>query len=87
MQQSPEINPPRETGSRPEYIEIQTGAKRRIWGWVGFLLLFLAIAGLLVVIFIQFTASVALAVALVLFMIAYMAIMGWLASRKIERRE
>jgi hypothetical protein len=73
--------------SRPEYLEIDTGWRKRWLGLAGFLLAFLLVATILVYLFMQFTASLALGIGLVLFMIAYMAVMGYVAGRTVERRE
>jgi hypothetical protein len=77
---------PREP-ERPEYLEIDTGRKKRLLGWAGYILFFLAVCSVLVLLFIKFTSSYRLAVGLVGFMVAYMTLMGWFASRNWERRD
>ncbi len=67
-------------------MEIPAAVGRSWWGAVGFVLLFLAIVVALVLLFIEFTASVRLAVGLVLFLVSYMVLMGWWAGRNIEGR-
>ena len=66
-------------------IEINPEKNRRVAGWIGYLLMFAAVAGVLVAVFARFTASVAWAVTLVTFMIGYMVLMGWLAARNPEQ--
>ncbi len=63
-------------------MEIHTSVGRRVASLVGFLLLVLLLAGVLVWLFLQFTGSWRLAFALVTFMLLYMAVMGYLASRR-----
>ncbi|MGH7213404.1 MAG: hypothetical protein ACREIT_01285 [Tepidisphaeraceae bacterium] len=70
------------------YLEIGgVGSGRRVMGWIGYIALFVAVSIVLVAVFQHFTASLRLAMGLVLFMVAYMGVMGWLAGRSIERRE
>ena len=59
-----------------------SGRGKRIRGLIGYLLLIAAVAGLLVFLFVRFTGSMRLAVVLVAFMMAYMLVMGYLASRR-----
>lgn len=73
--------------SRPQFLEIDLGRSRRWAGLAGYVLLFLSVCTLLVVLFLQFTASLRLALILVVGMVAYMLLMGWWASGKLERRE
>jgi|tagenome__1003787_1003787.scaffolds.fasta_scaffold20083162_2 hypothetical protein len=64
------------------YIEI--GGLSQTRRWVGFLTYALLIAGVctvLVVLFVRFTGSMRLALVLVVFMVSYMLLMGWWASR------
>ena len=75
-------------GQHHRELEIgDSGRSKRIRGLIGYLLLFVAVAGLLVYLFIQFTGSMKLAVVLVAFMLTYMIVMGWLASRRADERE
>jgi hypothetical protein len=68
-----------------QYMEIGgVGVRRRLWGWALYLMLFAGVSALLIFVFLQFTGSMRLAVALVLFMVTYMAFMGWWASRNDE---
>jgi hypothetical protein len=67
-------------------IEIDTSLGRRVMGWIGYLLLFLVVSSALVFLFVQFTASLRIAMALVLFMVGYMVVMGMAAAGKFERR-
>lgn len=72
-------------GEPMRYLEIGgVGLGRKAWGWALYLLLFGAVSALLVYVFVQFTASLKLAITLVVFMVAYMAFMGWWASRNDE---
>jgi hypothetical protein len=67
------------------YMEIGgVGLRRKVWGWTLYLLLFAGVSALLVFVFVKFTASLKLAITLVVFMVAYMAFMGWWASRNDE---
>ena len=56
--------------------------RKRVIGWLSYLLLFAVVAGALILVFAQFTGSKLLAFGLVGFMVAYMALMGWLASKR-----
>lgn len=68
-------------------MEIPEEGGRRLVSWVMFLVAVLAVALLLVVLFIQFTASLRIALALVTFMLIYMGIMSyWVIGRDDERR-
>jgi hypothetical protein len=62
--------------------EISTGSRRRIVGWISYILFFAAVAGALALVFAQFTGSKLLAITLVLGMVAYMIVMGYLTSRR-----
>jgi hypothetical protein len=73
-------------GHHPEYLEIDTAQKKRWRGRVGYALLVLGVASLLVYLFMKFTGSIRLAIILVVFMMTYMAVMGWLASDQSDRR-
>jgi hypothetical protein len=70
-----------------DYLEIDTGQRRRWMGAMAYALFFLIVAGLLLYVFIQFTASVGWAVTLVLFMVSYMLIMGRWAAKDIHKRD
>jgi len=64
------------------YIEI--GGPSQAQRWMGFLTYALLVAGVcavLVVLFVRFTGSMRLALVLVVFMVSYMLLMGWWASR------
>lgn len=64
-----------------DYVEIEIGAKRKWIGWTMYVLAFAALAALLVWMFVLLNTTLALAIAVVLFMVGYMVIMGILASR------
>ena len=80
-------NPTPEQEPSPAELEITIGRGRRIFGWIGFLLLVLAISTAIVVLFARFTGSMLLAIVLVLFMLSYMTLMGIWASRNTDRRD
>jgi hypothetical protein len=85
---SPSDHPPAEpptNGRHLGFLEIDTGQSKRWRGLVGWVLLVVLVASLLVALFIQFTGSMRLAIVLVAFMMTYMGVMGWLASRKADR--
>jgi hypothetical protein len=68
------------------YIEI--GGPGRSQRWIGLLTYALMLAGvcaILVFLFVRFTGSMRLAIGLVLFMVSYMLLMGWWASRGSDR--
>ncbi|WP_428939007.1 hypothetical protein [Fontivita pretiosa] len=69
-----------------QYLEIRIGSGRKWAGLVGFALVFLAVCGVLVILFVRFTSSLRLAVGLVVFLVSYMLLMGWWASRNVEDR-
>jgi hypothetical protein len=62
------------------------GRRRALASWASWALLVAAIGGVLVILLLRFTGSPWLAGGLVAFMLAYMAVMGWLAMRNIEGR-
>ena len=66
-------------------MEIQLDRKRRWRGWIAYLLLFGLICAVLVWFMLYFTPSLPLAVGAVLFMVSWMVLMGWWASRHMER--
>lgn len=80
---SPETPEP----DRLEYLEIDTARKRRWMGLVGYLLLYGAVAAVLVVLLARFTDSLLLAFGLVAFMVGYMALMGRWASKNIQDQD
>lgn len=64
-----------------DYVEIEIGRTRK---WVGralYVLAFAALSSLLVWMFVMLNTTFALAVSVVVFMVAYMLVMGMLASR------
>lgn len=62
-------------------LEIDTGRKRRWIGWMLYLLAFAGLAALLVWFFVMLNTTLALAIAVVTFMVGYMVTMGYFASR------
>jgi len=78
----PRGQPPTLQKPRLEELRIDTGWHRRWLGIAGYVLFFAFVAALLVYLFFQFTDSLKLAFVLVVFMITYMVLMGWLAARK-----
>ena len=66
--------------------EITIGGQRRWIGWIGYVLAFVAIGGVIALLLSHFTNSLTLAIGLVVFMIAYMLAMGWWASQSHRRR-
>lgn len=71
----------------PRHLDIRLGRGKRWFGFLAFVLLFVGVSALLVLLFVKFTASLRLAVGLVLFLVSYMLIMGWWASRHLEGRD
>ena len=68
------------------YMEIGgAGRRSRIIGGIAYVLLFAAVCTILVMLFVRFTGSMRLAIVLVLFMVSYMILMGWWASRSETR--
>ena len=72
--------PPPPKPDAPIELEIDTARARRWRGTAAYLLLFAAVAGLLVYGFVQFTASFAVAIFLVAFMLGYMLLMAKIAN-------
>jgi hypothetical protein len=71
-----------------KYLEIGSSGRRKyLVGLVAYLLFFAVVAVAVGWIFAYFTSSKILAAGLVGFMVTYMAIMGWLASRNIEKSD
>jgi Flp pilus assembly protein TadB len=79
--------PPPESEQPSAELHIDTSAGRRWIGWAGYILLYLLVGALLVLVFVKLSAPLMLAVGVVVFMIGYMSLMGYLASRNINRRE
>lgn len=84
---SDRLPPPRRPTGKPDEprldeLSIDTGWSRRWLGIVGYLLYFAIVAGVLIYLFFQFTDSLKLAFVLVVFMVGYMSLMGWIAMRK-----
>jgi hypothetical protein len=73
--------------SAPPVLEIDTARKRRFLGWAVYVLIYLAVSGLLVFVFVKLSTPLAIAVGVVAFMVGYMTLMGILASRNLHRRE
>jgi len=61
------------------------GRRSRIIGGISYVLLFAAVCAVLVALFVRFTGNMRLAILLVLFMVSYMVLMGWWASRSASR--
>ena len=79
---------PKDQNAPPaEYLEIDTGSRRRWMGKLAYLAFFIFVAAMLFFIFIRFTASVGWAATLVVFMISYMLIMGHWAGKGLDRRD
>jgi Flp pilus assembly protein TadB len=70
----------------PKMLEIDASRPRRWIGTTAYVLFFFIVAAVLFVVFLRFTASLALAWGLVVFMVGYMLLMGWLAARNHDRR-
>ena len=68
-----------------QFMEIGGRSTRSIVGVLSYVLLFGAVCGVLVMLFMRFTGSLRLALGLVLLMATYMLAMGWWASRGDER--
>ncbi len=62
-------------------LEIDISRRRRWIGWTLYVLAFLGLAALLVWFFVMLNTTLALAIAVVTFMVLYMIIMGYFASR------
>lgn len=62
-------------------LEIDISRKRRWVGWTLYILIFAGLAALLVWFFVMLNTTLALAIAVVTFMVGYMVIMGYCASR------
>jgi hypothetical protein len=67
-------------------IELDLGRGRRWAMRIGWMLLFALVGSVLVYLFARLTNSLRLAMAVVIFMAAYMVLMGWMASGKLDRR-
>lgn len=67
----------------PRELEIpDAGRGRWLRGLIWYFILIVTVASLLAYLFVRFTGSMRLAIVLVAFMLTYMGVMGWLASRK-----
>ena len=66
----------------PEEIGIEPQRPRRWVGWMSWGILMLIVAGLLAWVLARFTSSVFVAVGLVVFMVGYMAVMAYWASKE-----
>jgi hypothetical protein len=73
-------------GSEP-FMEIGSASRRSIVGFISYVLLVGAVCTVLVWLFARFTRSLWLGITLVLFMVGYMLLMGWWASRRDERSQ
>jgi hypothetical protein len=79
---------PGNNGHRRQELEIPAvGQGRWLRGLIWYLILVAGVASLLVYLFVRFTGSLRLAVLLVAFMLGYMGVMGWLASRRADERD
>ena len=66
-------------------MEIADPQQEKRWiGIVTYMVFFALVAGVIVVLMRRFTGSLWLAIALVTFMVSYMLVMGWLASRNLS---
>ncbi len=72
---------------RHRELNIDLSRSQRLRSWIGYVALIVLIAAVFVFLFNRFTGSFWLAIGLVTFMLGYMILMGWLASRKIEHRD
>lgn len=67
-------------------LEIDTSRKRRWMNWVLYVLAFLALSALLVWFFVMLNTTLALAIAVVTFMVVYMVVMGYVAGKGQDER-
>lgn len=58
---------------------------RRIAGWIGYVVVFATVAGLLTMMFMQFSVPWRVALAIVLFMVGYMCLTAWWSTRSEDR--
>jgi len=79
---NPDPSPPR----RHQYLDIHPERPRRWLGWITYLLLVGCVGAVLAWFFQYFTQSWLVSVGVVVFMLAYMAVMAWWASRNPEWR-
>ncbi len=70
----------------PIELEIDTSRKRRWMNTVLYVLAFVAVAALLVWFFVMLNTTLALAIAVVTFMVGYMVIMGYVAGKGHDER-
>jgi hypothetical protein len=68
-------------------MEIGDGRKRRWTGLALYVLLYLAVALLLVGVFLRLSVPLAVAAGTVAFMVGYMLLMGWVAEGRLDRRD
>lgn len=78
---SPHTLPPGEPSTEPA-MEIPLDRPRKLLSSLVFGLLVLVVAAVLVVLFVRFTASLRLAMALVLFMLTYMGLMAYFVTNR-----
>jgi hypothetical protein len=71
----------------PTYLDIDTGRAKRWRGVALFFLAFFGVAGLLVAMFNYLTSSLAMSISVVLFMLSFMGVMGWITSRNLDERK
>lgn len=67
---------------RPVGMEIPVGRGKRVLNGFLFAALVIGVAAVLVVLFVRFTASLRIAMALVAFMLAYMVVMSYVVLRR-----
>jgi hypothetical protein len=77
-----ESDPPQE-----RFLEIDVGRGKRLLGLVLYVLAFVSLCLVLMWFFVQLNTSLALAAGVVLFMVAYMLLMGWWAGRSIDQHQ
>ena len=71
-----------DTDEPQQELVIELGRTRRLAGLAMWLGMVGVVAGVLVFLFVQFTASLRVSVGLVSFMLAYMGLMAWMTMRK-----
>lgn len=67
-------------------LEIDTGRRRRWVNWVLYVLVFALLSGVLVWFFVMLNTALALAIAVVVFMVGSMVIMGYVAGKGYDER-
>lgn len=84
---NPDNHPSDASDDFPEIeLEIDTGRRRRWVNWVLYVLVFALLSGLLVWFFVMLNTALALAIAVVVFMVGYMVIMGYVAGKGYDER-